>query len=105
MKRNLLIALTMSIFLGFAATVEANHLSGGFVSFGANSFVVADAHHHHHTFAHHSGVAWVNDTGAAIDYHTVQPGWPLDVHYSGWGPFRRVNRVVVHHHGGHGHHH
>lgn len=92
-----------AVLLGIAflpAVALANHLDGGFVSFGGGSLVIGGHGGHHQTFSHHGNVPWVNDHGAAVDYHHIQAGHPMTVHYSGHGHERVVDRVVVHGGGG-----
>ena len=89
--------------IALPAIALANHLDGGFVSFGGGSLVIGGSGHHHETFSHHGNVPWVDDHGTAVDYHTLQPGHPMTVHYSEHNHQRIVDRVVVHQR--HGRHH
>lgn len=82
----------------------ANHLDGGFVSFGGGSLVIGGHHHRHETFTHHRDVVWVDEYGAPFDYHTLTPGYPLTVHYSHHRHNRIATRIIVHRHGHHHHH-
>ena len=81
----------------------ANHLDGGFVSFGGGSLVVGGIGNRHETFTHRGNVAWVDEHGAPFDYHALTPGHPLTVNYSEHNHQRIVERVVVHRRSGHHH--
>ena len=78
------------------AIAYANHLDGGFVSFGGGSLVVGGQAGHQETFSHRANVPWVDDHGAVVDYHTLQPGHPMTVQYAEHNHQRVVERIVVH---------
>ena len=103
MKTKLLIGTMTLLLAALPSTILANHLDGGFVSFGGGSLVIGGLGGHHQTFSHHGNVPWVDEHGAPVDYHTIHAGAPLRVHYSGHGHNRVVSRVIVRGHRGHHH--
>ena len=86
--------------LAFPIAAFADHLDGGFHSYADGRFSITDPAHKHQqvTFTHHDKIAIVDEAGAAVDHHTLKPGHPVTVHYSGEGEHRIVSKVIVHKH-------
>lgn len=103
MKKLLLILTIVGASLPLAAM--ADHLSGTWGGWGSN-YISFSVGNQQHRFNHAGNVPFVDDHGAAVDYHTLRPGHPVTVDYSGGRGHERVNRVIVHqqtggHRGGH----
>lgn len=96
MKKLLFSLAAATLLLPLAAF--GDHLEGTFSSYGSDQMMVTDpAHPDQPVRIGHSGkVPFVDETGAAVDYHTLKPGHPISVEYTGEGDHRVANRVVVH---------
>ena len=97
--KKLLLSLALAAIV-FPAALFADHLDGGFHSYADGRFSITDLAHKHQqvTFTHHDKIAFVDEAGAAFDHHTLKPGHPVTVHYSGEGEHRIVSKVIVHKH-------
>lgn len=97
MKKKLLLSLAVAAVL-FPIAAFADHLSGTFGSYGNDHLMVTDPAHNNQQvrIGHGGNVPFVNQAGATVDYHTLKPGHPITVDYSGEGDHRTANRVIVH---------
>lgn len=96
MKKLLLSAAVAAVLFPLAAF--ADHLDGMFHSYGNDNVVITDPAHNNAEvrLSHQGKVQIVDDAGAAVDYHTLKPGHPVTVEYTGDADHRVASRVVVH---------
>ena len=90
-----LILILAVIATGLPMTLLANHLDGTWGGFGSN-YISFSVGHQHRRFSHSGNVPFVDDHGAVVDYHSLQPNHPITVDYSGARGHETVNRVIVH---------
>jgi hypothetical protein len=100
MKKTIMILAAVAVLLPVAAL--ADHLRGTWGGYGS-SYISFGVGHQSMRFNHRGRVPFVDDHGAAVDYHRLQRGHPITVHYSGRHGHERVSRVIVHRRTG-GHH-
>lgn len=93
MKKIMLSLLIASVLMPSAAF--ADHLNGTWGGWGSN-YISFSVGNNSHRFRHGGRVPFVDDHGAAVDYHTLRRGHPITVDYSGGHGHERVNRVIVH---------
>lgn len=98
-----LIILLAVLAMGLPVVARANHLDGSWGGYGSN-YISFGVGHQQHRFNHGGNVPFVDDHGASVDYHSLQPGHPITVDYSGGHGHETVNRVIVHQRQGGGHH-
>lgn len=99
-----LILLLVVIATGLPMIAQANHLDGSWGGYGSN-YISFGIGNQQRRFSHSGHVQFYDDRGAAVDYHTLRPGYPITVDYSGSHGHEIVNRVIVHRHRGDERHH
>lgn len=75
----------------------ANHLDGTWGGYGSN-YITFGVGGQQQRFSHGGNIPFVDDRGAVFDYHSLQPGYPITVDYSGNRGHEMVRRVIVHKH-------
>lgn len=85
-------------------TLLANHLDGTWTGYGSN-YISFGVGNQPMRYSHSGNVPFVDERGANVDYHTLQPGHPITVDYAGRHGHETVSRVIVHQRRVRGHHH
>lgn len=105
--KKLILTLAIAVAASLPMAIYADHLDGTWGGWGHNhiKFRVGNQQHQ---FSHSGNVPFVDEHGAVVDQHTLKPGHPITVDYSGTAGHETVNRVIVHqqkttdeHHGNH----
>lgn len=98
-----LILLLVVIAVGLPMAAMANHLDGSWGGYGSN-YISFGIGNQQRRFSHSGNVQFFDDRGGPVDYHTLRPGHPITVDYSGNHGHEVVNRVIVHQRSGGRHH-
>ncbi len=85
-------------------TLLANHLDGTWSGYGSN-YISFGVGNQPTRYSHSGNVAFVDEHGGTVDYHTLQQGHPITVDYAGRHGHEVVRRVIVHQRRARGHHH
>lgn len=99
MKKIILSMIVAAVILPVAAF--AGHQRGTFGGFGSN-FLSFSVGNQSLRYGHGGNVPFVDERGAAYDYHSLRPGHPITVDYSGKRGHETVSRVTVHQRAGNG---
>jgi hypothetical protein len=93
--KKLILTLAIALAASLPMATYANHLDGAWGGWGDNH-IKFNAGSQQHQFSHGGNVPFVDEHGASVDYHTLKPGHPITVDYSGERGHETVNRVIVH---------
>lgn len=95
--------ITLAVIAAIVPTAAfANHLDTTYGGFGSN-YISFGIGNQQTRYSHRGNVQFVDDYGSVVDYHTLQPGYPITLDYSGNHGHEYVRRVIVHKHN-RGHH-